>query len=216
MSTKTIARARGWVLTLAALALGCGGDDWHDAALRTDCGQNGQACCDDLACYNGGRCLAGTTGRLCRDPERRQRNECRSDNDCGLSEQCGGAQSCLEERVCFLCQAAFAGATARLGERCDNNMNCTTGLCLGNQCAAPCRYGTAGDAYCRGLPNGATSYCATLQAIYVGAATPTSTTVSVCLPRCADDGTCPAGKVCVQNDEPLLNRVTPTCAFPRP
>lgn len=211
MSTKTM----GWAPMLVALALGCGGDDWRDMPVRTDCGQNGGRCCDDVACYNGGRCIGARGSGVCHDPERRQRNECRSDNDCGLSEQCGGAQSCLEERVCFLCQAPFAGATARLGEPCGGNMNCTTGLCSSGLCTAPCRYGNAGDAYCRGLPNGANFYCATQQAGYIGASLPIATTVSVCLRRCNSDSTCPANQVCLQNEEPLLNRTTPTCALPR-
>lgn len=213
MSTETIARARGWALVLTALALGCGGDDWHDLSpLRTDCGQNNGPCCDGTACYNGGRCFGSPA--ICHDPERRQRNECRSDNDCGLSEQCGGAQSCLEERVCFLCQAPFPAARAQFNQACSGNEGCTTGLCLGGLCSSPCRYGAEGDAWCRGLPNGANSYCASVPAIYIGAATRITTTVSVCQRRCNDDGTCPDGQRCVTNDEPLLNRSTPTCIRP--
>ena len=205
---------RAKMLMVAALVMGCGGDDWHDLSpLRTDCGQAGGSCCDGIACYNGGRCVGARGSGVCRDPELRQRNECRSQADCGLSEQCGGAQSCLEDRVCFLCQRAFAGAGRRIGEACDDNMTCTTGLCLGRVCTSPCRIGAAGDGTCREA-GGASFYCGAVQAYYVGASGPL-TTVSVCLRRCADDGTCPAGLVCVQHEDALLNRTTPLCVVPR-
>ena len=206
-------RARVWLAALLGLGLGCGGDDWHDLSpARSDCGQNGGPCCDGIACYNGGRCV-GAPGGVCRDPEQRQRNECRSEADCGPTSQCGGAQSCLEERVCFLCQAPFAGASRGLGEQCDGNMMCTTGLCLGNLCVAPCRIGAGGDAACAEA-GGATFYCAAVQAYYQGSTGPL-TTVSVCVRRCADDGTCPTGQVCFQEDDALQNRVIPTCRRPR-
>ena len=205
---------RARVLLLAALACGCGGDDWHDLSpLRTDCGQDGGPCCDGIACYNGGRCVGAPGSRVCRDPEQRQRNECRSEADCGPTSQCGGAQSCLEDRVCFLCQAPFAGASRGLGQPCDGNMSCTTGLCFGNICAAPCRIGAGGDAACREA--GASFYCAAVEAYYQGTTGPL-TTVSVCLRRCEDDGSCPDELACVQVDDALQNRVVPTCRRPRP
>ena len=204
-------RVRG--LFLSVLMLGCGGDDWHDLSpLRTDCGQEGGPCCDSIACYNGGRCIGPRGSGVCHDPELRQRNECRSEEDCGLSEQCGGAQSCLEDRVCFLCQRESASATRQLGDTCDGNMSCTTGLCLGRVCVAPCRIGAVGDGACREA-GGASFYCGAVQAYYVGTSGPL-TTVSVCLRRCADDGTCPSPQVCVQGEDALQNRVIPTCYVP--
>lgn len=206
------------MVLLAAVVAGCGGDDYHDLSpLRTDCGQDHGPCCDGLACYNGGRCVdmtitsAGITGS-CRDPELRQRNECRSQNDCGLSEQCGGAQSCLEDRVCFLCQAPFANAPRQIGEQCDGNMMCATGLCLGNICTAPCRIGPGGDGTCGGI-GGSHFYCAAIQAYYLGTSGP-STTVSVCLRHCTAEAPCPTGQVCIDEPDALQRRTTPTCIIP--
>lgn len=205
-------RARVWLV--AVLALGCGGDDWHDLSpMRTDCGQEGGPCCDGIACYNGGRCVGAPLSGVCRDPELRQRNECRSEADCGLSEQCGGAQSCLEDRVCFLCQREFAAATRSIGESCDGNMACRTGLCLGRVCVSPCRIGPSGDGSC-GAIGGSQFFCAAIQAYYLGTSGPL-TTVSVCLRRCADDGTCPSGQSCIQEEDALQNRTIPTCIVPR-
>lgn len=167
------------------------------------CGGNGERCCNNRLCLNGGLC----ENMVCRAPTMREMGECTSPADCsGMTPTCAGIFTCAEMRGCWRCTTTTG--TRAFGVACQTGTECATGLCARGRCTVPCALGSGGDSQCSA--RGAGYVCAEIT--FRPANNAPVTTLGSCQQSCRRNADCAAGTACVPYQNNLTDRLEFFCA----
>lgn len=150
---------RFWLLTLAVITCGgCGSPAVVCGAAGASCVVD--PCCNPLVCDSSKNCgqpsTCGQTGDACTVSS----TCCTSMglgcslgtcSVCGMAGQvCASVIDCCDDFVCERhTQKCVAGSKLPIGQTCQNNGQCTSGICNPSYCTSAC----STDADCGGVPN---------------------------------------------------------------